>query len=82
MDCGLEQFLLAVGLSQQLRGKLTDITMAEQVAAISLELEQLLWRDVYRHPLPKIHLSRVQMHHGANDLPSMQQQGSPGASNQ
>jgi len=57
MDCGLEHFLLAVGLPEQLSGKVTGLAVCLKHSAIALEPEQLLWWDVNRQLFAEVHLS-------------------------
>ena len=48
MDCGLEHFLLAVGLPKELGGELPGFAVCLKHPTVALELEQLLWRDLDR----------------------------------
>lgn len=55
MDRRLEHFLLAAGVAKQLSGEFAGVVAGFKGTAISLELEQLLWWDVYLQPFSEIH---------------------------
>lgn len=55
MDCGLEHFLLPVGLPEELSSELPGFAIGLKHSAVAFQLEQLLWWDLYLQPFPKVH---------------------------
>lgn len=55
MDCGLEHFLLPVGLPEELSSELTGFAIGFKRAAIAFQLEQLLRGDLDLQPFPEVH---------------------------
>lgn len=55
MDRGLEHFLLAVGLPEELGGKLPGFAIGFKHPAVAFQLEQLLRCDLDLQPFSEVH---------------------------
>jgi len=55
MDCGLEHFLLPVGLPEELSSELPGFAIGLKRTAVAFELEQFLWWYFYLQPFSEVH---------------------------